>query len=186
MLSPTWCLLSQAAPWALSCGLLKRDRAIALGRFHKPNAAIGCHMPHRDAGSGTSNCFQKRTDNIGYRLYVLRITPKRSTPDPSPARFAYAHVPIVLATTRIKVVTDIPCRALPVVVPCEGDYLSKKGVTQVLGGSGNISQEHSTLPRPRHKRIPAQADKEQPHHREILLEHRTQYQAIRRARCGRR
>jgi len=92
-----------------------------LALCHTPNAAIGCHVPHRDAGSGTSNCFQKRTDSIGYRLYVLRITPKRPTPDPSPARFAYAHVPIVFAATRIKVVTDIPCRGLPVVVPCEGD-----------------------------------------------------------------
>ena len=69
MLIPTWCLLTWAAPWALSCRLIKRDRAIALGRFHTPNAAIGCHVPHRDAGSGTSNCFQKGTDNIGYRLY---------------------------------------------------------------------------------------------------------------------
>jgi len=51
---------------------VKEGPCHALGRFHQPTAAIGCHMPHRDAGSGTSSFFQKRTDNIGYRLYTSR------------------------------------------------------------------------------------------------------------------
>jgi len=68
-MSRTSCLLTLAAPFALSCGLLETDRAKALRRSHTPNAAIGCNLQHRDAGSGPSSFFQKRTDNIGTRLY---------------------------------------------------------------------------------------------------------------------